>query len=144
MRGLSEQQWEAGRQRLRADDGRFCVGADVEALVAGELAAHPIPEQGVRGRTDFAAAWGVDGFKQYYLAWYGLRYVTQAQALIYSMLRRHSPREIRVLDLGVGTGTTAIAYSGEAGRSFHCKSISSPVQADRFGAKRRGLGLKAT
>lgn len=116
MRSLSDRQWEAGRQRLRADDGRLCVGAHVEALVAGELAAHPIPEEGVRGRTDFAAAWGVEGFEQYYLAWYGLRYVTQAQALIYSMLRRVRPREIRVLDLGVGTGTTAIALTDLASR----------------------------
>jgi hypothetical protein len=36
------------------------------------------------------------------------------------------------------------AYSGEADRPFRDKAISNPVQADRSGAKRRGLGLKAT
>jgi hypothetical protein len=36
------------------------------------------------------------------------------------------------------------AYSGEADHPFHGKAISNPVQADRSGAKRRGLGLKAT
>jgi type I restriction enzyme M protein len=57
----------------------------------------------------------------------------------------------KVYDPACGSGSLLLkfakvlgAYSGEADRPFRDKAISNPVQADRSGAKRRGLGLKAT
>lgn len=112
---LSEAAWLAGRRQMTNNDTILQAGPVLERAVAKRIAAHPIPDD-VRGRRDFPACWAATGFFEYYLAFYALQYIPQTQLRIHGALKRSRATELRVLDIGVGTATTALAISDLASR----------------------------